>query len=56
MKKRKISLCLFMSVSLGLFAAELKAKDVVKEAEKKEKECHCGGEHGGMPQGMEGMY
>ena len=24
--------------------------------EKKEKECHCGGEHGGMPQGMEGMY
>lgn len=36
MKKRKISLCLFMFVSLGLFAAELKAKDVVKEAEKKE--------------------
>ena len=30
MKKRKISLCLFMFVSLGLFAAELKAKDVVK--------------------------
>ena len=24
--------------------------------EKKEKECNCGGEHGGMPQGMEGMY
>ena len=24
--------------------------------EKKEKECKCGGEHGGMPQGMEGMY
>jgi len=24
--------------------------------DKKEKECHCGGEHGGMPQGMEGMY
>ncbi len=36
MKKRKISLCLFMIVSFGLFAAELKAKDVVKEAEKKE--------------------
>ena len=36
MKKRKISLCLFMFVSLGLFAVELKAKDVVKEAEKKE--------------------
>ena len=36
MKKRKISLCFFMIVSLGLFAAELKAKDVVKEAEKKE--------------------
>ena len=24
--------------------------------DKKEKECHCGGEHGGMTQGMEGMY
>lgn len=36
MKKRKISLCLFMIVSFGLFAAELKAKDVVKESEKKE--------------------
>jgi chaperonin GroEL len=24
--------------------------------EKKEKECHCGGEGAGMPQGMEGMY
>ena len=36
MKKRKISLCLFMIVSFGHFAAELKAKDVVKEAEKKE--------------------
>ena len=24
--------------------------------DKKDKECHCGGEHGGMPQGMEGMY
>ena len=36
MKKRKISLCLFLFVSFGLFAAELKAKDVVKEAEKKE--------------------
>ena len=24
--------------------------------DKKEKECHCGAEHGGMPQGMEGMY
>jgi len=24
--------------------------------DKKEKECHCGGEHTGMPQGMEGMY
>ena len=36
MKKRKISLCLFVIVSFGLFAAELKAKDVVKEAEKKE--------------------
>ena len=24
--------------------------------DKKEKECHCGGEHDGMPQGMEGMY
>lgn len=36
MKKRKISLCLFMIVSFGLFAAEIKAKDVVKEAEKKE--------------------
>ena len=36
MKKRKISLCFFMFVSLGLFADELKAKDVIKEAEKKE--------------------
>ena len=24
--------------------------------DKKEKDCHCGGEHAGMPQGMEGMY
>ena len=24
--------------------------------DKKEKECHCGTEHGGMPQTMEGMY
>ena len=24
--------------------------------DKKEKSCSCGGEHGGMPAGMDGMY
>ena len=30
-------------------------KENVTVTDKKEKECHCG-DHGAMPQGMEGMY
>ena len=45
-------MCLFIPSFFCILTEYIKNKIT----ERKEKECHCCGEHSGMPQGMEGMY